>query len=198
MRKIELIDLCKHYVGQVDKTSTYHPVVIEHTIARVMNTVLYEVFRNKLSELDLYTKTVTLTINDDGVKYCNLTDANRIMQFPGVGDGVRSVYPTDSLDTRYYPVTVENALRIGSMEYNEVTDDVPYVVKNTRIEFVGTLPSGTASVKANIVRPFESYTDNEEFYIPAGQDEVLFTKVVQLLSGVQPPDLRNDNNGVRR
>jgi len=194
MKKVELIDLCRDYVGQVDKGSTYHPVIVEHMLGRVINTILYEVFSRRVSELDLYTKTFTFDV-DDG--YVDISSQTQIVQFPGVGDGVRAVYPVENIDVMFYPITIENAARNASMEYMEVDNDIPYMVKNTRVEFISDM-SDISQVKMDLVRPFEAYDDDEEFYVPAGQDMVMFGQVLELLMGKPPADLRNDNNPNRR
>lgn len=199
MKKSQLIDLCRNYVSAVDKGDTYHPVVVEYMLGRVINTILYEVFSRRVSELDLYTKTFTYSVSETGGDYwVDLSTQTSIVQFPGVGDGVRAVYPVGSVDVMFYPITIENAARNASMEYMEVDSDVPYVVKNTRVEFVANMVAEIAEVKMDLVRPFEAYGQDEEYYVPAGQDMVMFGQVLELLMGKPPADLRNDNNPTRR
>jgi len=197
MRKVELIDLCRHYFAQVDKTSSYHPKVVEHTLGRVINTILYEAFSKNVSNLDLYTKrydNIEVKRNGD-LAYAELKES--IVQFPGVGDGVRGVYATNDRSLVFYPVTLENASRMAYMEFRTVSKDVPFMVVNTRVEFIG-IPDQVEKVSMDLVRPFEAYDDDEIFYVPAGQDEPMFRMAMQYLSGVVPPDLRNDNNATRR
>lgn len=197
MTKEKLIDLCRHYFAQVDKTSSYHPVVVEYTLGRVINTILYDAFRNNISNLDLYTKRYDgVPVTKSGNRYTSELPAS-IVQFPGVGDGVRGVYAAQDSSLMFYPSTMENAARMSYMEFVEVSTDVAYVVANTTVEFIG-IPSEVTVVSMDLVRPFEAYADEEEFYVPAGQDEPMFRMAMQYLSGVMPPDLRNDNNGVRR
>lgn len=196
MKKENLIDLCRHYLGQTDKSASYHEVVVEHTLGRVVNTILYEAFRNNVSNLDLYTKRYdNVVVKRGGIVYSELPAP--IVQFPGVGDGVRGVLAGENAGLTFYPVTLENSSRMDYLEFREVSSDVPYVVTNTIVKYIG-MPRSITKVSMELVRPFEAYAYDEEFYVPAGQDEALFRLAMQYLQGNVPPDLRNDNNPVRR
>lgn len=192
MTKENFIDLIKSTARRVDPTSAFHESVIEMHLGRTINTMLYEIFRNNASNLDLYTKSYTVPIVQVGTKKTAVLPVS-IVQFPDVGDGVRAIRPTGQAVAWFYPMTIQQADNYVYMEYSEYVQDTGYVVKNTTVEFVD-LPQAITEVEMDLVRPFEAYAYTEEFYVPAGQDEIIIRKTLEIIGVITPVNLVNSNS----
>jgi hypothetical protein len=188
MTKEELISLVQNTVRRVDKTNAVHERVVEMALGRAINTMMYEVFRNDMSNIDLYTRTYeNVSITDDVA-----TLPAQIVQLPKVGDGVIAVRATGESVMGFYPMTIQQAQNSSFMETSSYMSDVGYVVKNTTVEFVN-LPDTIEAVDMDLVRPFEAYAMDEEFYVPAGQDENILRRTLEIMGIVTPVNLLNNN-----
>jgi hypothetical protein len=201
MTKKEIIDYYRHIVGLVDHTNKYHPVIVEKAISASCNSVVYEVFKNRmLPNLDLYMKGYTsVPVLQDAVTkdwYAGLPSI--IMQLPILGDGVREITSPETHAVEFVPMTTETASMYKYLEASQVMNHIGYTVLLDRVVFTdleSRIGTTINSVNLRLVRPFEAYDDNETFYIPAGQDERVDQLVLSKLGIIRPTLLKNDNNG---
>ena len=190
MTKGELVSLVKNVVKRVDKTNAVHEKVIEHVLARVLNNVIYDVLRQDLSLADIYTTTEENVAVSDGI--ASLSDIS-VVPLPRVGEGVIEVRATGEDDMMFYPMTIQQASAASFMEMADYVTDVGYTVRNNEIKFTN-IPDTVTAVDIDVVRSFEDYDYDETFFIPAGQDEVVVRKVLEILGVIQPVNLLNNNS----
>ena len=201
MTKGNTIDYYRHLVGQVDPTSKYHPVIVEKAISGACNSLIYDAFSKRMQQnLDLYMKQYSsVAVAQDAVTkdwYSILP--SKIMQLPILGDGVREVTSPESHAVEFVPMTTDTAAMYPKMEVSQVINHIGYTVLLDRVVFTdleSRLGTTINSVNMRLVRPFEAYSDDEEFYVPSGQDERLDQLVLSKLGIIRPTLLKNDNNG---
>ena len=128
--------------------------------------------------------------------YCILPTT--VMQLPILGDGVREVTSPESHAVEFVPMTTDTAAMYPKMEVSQVINHIGYTVLLDRVVFTdleSRLGTTINSVNMRLVRPFEAYSDDEEFHVPSGQDERLDQLVLSKLGIIRPTLLKNDNNG---
>ena len=200
MKKREMVDYYRHIAGKSDQTGKYHAVVVVNAVCCALNSIVYETFaKHLLQNLDLYMKTYT----DIAIAYDSATASyysvlpTTIMQLPLVGDGVRNITPSKGDDVLFIPMTTDDAAYFKSIEVGEVIPHIGYTVLGDKVMYAcnSLMLDTVTKVKMRLVRPFEAYNDEEEFYVPSGQDERLDQLVLTKLGIIKPDSLKNDNNG---
>lgn len=189
MRKDELISLVKNTVRRIDKTNSLHERVIEMALGRSLNTVIYDVFRNDMSNMDLYTKTYENVAVSASISELPVS----IVQLPRVGDGVMAIRATGEDGMYFYPMTIQQSMNHSFLESTNYTSDVGFVVRNSQVQYYGISDDVTA-VDMDLVRPFEEYDMDEDYYVPAGQDETVLRRTLEILGVIQPVNLINNNS----
>ena len=142
-------------------------------IGRGFNQIIYEVFRQDMSNLDLYCRTypdVEIKFDAATNQYYSILP-EQIVQLPDQGEGVRWIFPMKGRDIMFLPVTRDAWNVHDNMPVPVFDTSVSYSVTNGRVEYnkKPPLPDG-AKVKMGLVIPIEKYGANEEINIPAGQD----------------------------
>jgi hypothetical protein len=184
MKKVELIELMRARFPNVQ------PGEIEFHIGRAINQIIYEVFRNDLSNLDLYTKEYTgvavLQNPTTDEYYCLLPE--QICQLPDHAEGVRRVRKMKSKSLDFVPIqkdsesTFEGMIGVGD-------STIGYSVSMDRI--IWESDPQVTEVRMDLVIPFEKYDYEDNIYIPAGQDNNVELAIAKFIEGSPPENNRN-------
>ena len=180
-----------------DGLGKYHPEIIAAFIARAFEQIMYAVFVRDKSNLDLYAKwydNVPVVFDNSRQTY-TATLPNSVIQFPE-GAGIRRLMPCrlhkgTMLDS-FVPVKVGAEEAYSNLEAGKITTKGMYRLIGKTID----LPMHDANVQylsMLLVVPFDKLADEDEIYLPSGQDVTLIDTVTQLMSGKKPEDQSNNN-----
>lgn|SRR5512133_240547 len=203
MTKAELRDFLKHRLGGIRDDAKFHPKVIEASIDRAWNQIIYDTFRKNLDLMGFYCKeykNVAISFDSATNRYYCTLPAN-IIQLPDLGNGVRRISSMKGHGSSFYPVSEAQRELMEGLEVTQVSNDVPFVVRETKVEFgdidildySASTSSTQSRVRMSLVIPFWEYADTDEVHIPAGKDEQLVELVTQFLIGTPQRDNLNDN-----
>jgi hypothetical protein len=160
-------------------------------VGRGFNQIIYEVFRQDMSNLDLYCRTfpnVEILFDEETNQwYSNLPE--QIVQLPDQAEGVRWILPMKGRVNMFVPVTKEGWNVHDDMPVTPYDTSVSYSPTNRRVEYDREPPVKT--VKMGLVIPIEKYGANEEINIPAGQDVRLLEVVDMYIQNPPPVDKSN-------
>jgi len=194
MIKEELIDQVKEFLQRNDETQKYHPYDVELAIEKALSQLAYSTYAQKISNYDILTKEfpseAVLTDATTLKKYVLLPA--KMMQIPGSMTALRGVYTEQSEDIEFFPMTISDAKYHSFLEVSKVYSGVSYVLRNDRIDFYD-LPDEIVTVRLYIIIPFSEYLDTDNINIPNGQEQSLYSAVLELLANKPPIDLKNDN-----
>ena len=197
MTKENYIDEIISILGRIDNTRRLHPKVIEAHIVGAVNSVLSMIYEANPMDVAIYTKTyenVPLNANkvyltDD---YTSSGDAIKIVHIPRIGGGVMSIRPSDDTDIMFFPMRLQDATAFQMMHSTEYGTDVAFVVRGNEVQSIGHTTLTTVDV--DLVRSFEEYSYEEEFYMPFERKEDVINLVLQKAGVVQPVSLLNNNS----
>lgn len=176
-----------------DLMGKLHPEFVKKYMALAWNTIIYEAFKKDLSNLDLYCKSFTVPVQYNTVRayhYCTLPAP--ICQLPVRSEGVRRVQTIQDIGLYFSPCGNDQSSVMSGLEVWNIDETIPYAVELTQIVFKKHV--GFADVVIDMVIPFDSFDDEDEFPMPMGQDIIFFQTVDQLMSNMPPEDDVNDNS----
>jgi hypothetical protein len=196
MTKQNFIDLIDSWLSGSEPTTSHsiHPEIISYNIGRAFNQIVYETFRQDLSNIDLYRKRYTgVSVEADsetGVHYSTLPES--ILQLPVTGEGV-IIYQTEGRKSLNFVPVKEDAIDVfDCLEVGKVDGTVGFVVTDGKVFYYG-MADGITSVSMRLPIPFEKYADTDEVHIPSGKDVQIYTLVCQFLGQQPKANTINDN-----
>lgn len=197
MTKENYIDEIISVLGRIDNTRRLHPKVIETHITGAVNSVLSMIYEANPTDVSIYTKTyedVDITLNKIYLTsdYTSSGDAINIVQLPRIGGGVMSIRPSDDSDIMFFPMRIQDATAYQRMHSTEYGIDLGFVLRGNEIEIIGE--TTLTAVDVDLVRSFEEYDYDEQFYIPFERKEDVINLVLQKAGIVQPVSLKNNNS----
>ena len=197
MTKENYIDEIISILGRIDNTRRLHPKVIEAHIVGAVNSVLSMIYEANPMDVAIYTKTyANVPLNADKVyltdDYTSSGDAIKIVHIPRIGGGVMSIRPSDDTDIMFFPMRLQDATAFQRMHSTEYGTDVGFVVRGNEVQIIGD--TTLTSVDVDLVRSFEEYSYEEEFYMPFERKEDVINLVLQKAGVVQPVSLLNNNS----
>jgi hypothetical protein len=202
--KKALIELVRHRVTgeyEAKQMGKVGDQMLAYYIGRAFNSLLIEVFRQNMANFDPYSKTyLSVAIAQETLTdvYYSALPAP-VIQLPRIGDGIMRISGMKSKSVEFVPMSNGQLQNIEGLEVDIIDDVVGYVFKNGRIEYYGmTAAIATATVKMELVIPFEEYAEDDYVQIPTGSDEVLMRRVIELLMGIPDADKVNDGNSVNK
>ena len=197
MTKENYIDEIISILGRIDNTRRLHPKVIEAHITGAVNDVLSRIYEANPSDVSVYTKTYeNVALGDDKVyltdDYTSTGNAIHLIQLPRVGGGVMSVRPSDDTDVLFFPMRLQDVVAYERMHSTNYNTDIGFVVRGNELQIIGD--TTITEVDVDLVRSFEEYDYDEEFYIPFERKEDVINLVLQKAGIVQPVSLKNNNS----
>lgn len=188
-----------HFIEAVQRLlpNKVHPGTLSVYIGRGFNQIIYETFRKNLSDLDLFSKTYSgIEVKKDkqqNLYYCELPVA--IVQLPNAGDGVRNISTMAGKGLEFIAINSNLQMLHEDLEVRDVDGPIPFMVMNGRVEFGNKSPiEDVSKVKLTLVPQFEELDMLDEFYIPAGKDEVLMELVLKFATPALPEKEINDQS----
>lgn len=197
MTKENYIDEVKSYVKRIDNTMQVHERVLEAAITGAVNSVLSMIYEANPVDVSIYTKTYE-NVPLDGSKvyltsdYTSTGDVIHLVQLPRVGGGVMSVRPSDESDILFFPMRIQDATMYERMQSTNYNTDIGFVVRGNELTLVGD--TTITEVDVDLVRSFEEYDYDEEFYMPFERKEEVMNLVLQKIGIAQPVSLKNNNS----
>ena len=197
MTKENYIDEIISVLGRIDNTRRLHPKVIETHITGAVNSVLSMIYEANPTDVSIYTKTyedVDVTLNKIYLTsdYTSSGDAINMVQLPRIGGGVMSIRPSDDSDIMFFPMRIQDATAYQRMHSTEYGTDLGFVLRGNEIEIIGD--TTLTAVDVDLVRSFEEYDYDEQFYMPFERKEDVINLVLQKAGIVQPVSLKNNNS----
>lgn len=193
MKVRNLVDMVIASAKQVDEQNTFGYNRVKMALSLACNDVMFRVFKMDASNYDLYVKPYDVDIDRTIAFRPSCEIPTKIVQLQFMGDGVRQILPINSGYMMFAAMSLDLLSLYHDTPLNELDDTIPYALENNRIIFSSSLPVDVKKVRLMLVRPLEAYDDNEEFYIPSGQDMSIVTRTLQLLGVRQPANLTNSN-----
>ena len=197
MTKENYIDEIISVLGRIDNTRRLHPKVIETHITGAVNSVLSMIYEANPMDVSVYTKTYEdVDITGDKVyltdDYTSTGTPIKIIQLPRVGGGVMSIRPSDESDVLFFPMRIQDAVAYERMDSTNYDSDLGFVLRGNEIQIIGD--TTLTLVDVDLVRSFEEYDYDEEFYMPFERKEDVINLVLQKAGIAQPVSLKNNNS----
>jgi len=196
MQKDHLRDFVKNLLKKVDKTNKYHPVVIDHAIEKAINGLFAEIALKNPHELDEYATEIDLALTQDEGSSNYSAVLSPYVPVPDKRGGIRHVEATGNYaELTFIPLTQKEYFIYPNTYNSSLSDRIAYYVTKDKIYLYEPTAAVIASgITVYQIVPFTAYEDTETINIPDGQDEYVVRRAVELLSGIPPVDLANDNN----
>jgi hypothetical protein len=161
----------------------FHSRTIAAYIDQAFNQVVGQLFRQNPNQYDFYAKSYTI----DVVQQCPTSYALlpvAIIQTPDNAQGIRQVYSTGENNLDFVPVP-KFWFQLGKkLIAGKVMKQIGYFPKTDRIEFMN-IPTAVTQVRAELVRPFTAYDDDEQVPLPDGSADMIIQMVFQMMNKEQ-------------
>lgn len=193
MKVRNLVDIVRGYIREVDEQNSLGYQKVKMTVSMAVNDVFFQVFKKDSSNYDLYVKPYTVDIDFTTSFEPKVTLPTKIVQLQNIGDGIRQIMAVGSGAFNFSPISLDGLSLYYGTSLNDMDGSIPYAIRGNEIIFASFLPTDVAKVRLLIVRPFEAYGDDEEFYLPSGQDVNIVSRALSILGIRQPANLTNDN-----
>lgn len=146
------------------------------------NTVVGQLFKQNPNQHNYYAKEYTINITHSAPRaYAMLPVA--IIQTPDNAQGVRAVYAPKEDGLNFVPMPASGFQIYGKLAVGRTGKVVGYFPKPDRIEFMPNLPHDLESVRAELVRPFSAYEEDEQVPLPDGSADIIIQMVLQTMRG---------------
>lgn len=196
MTKAEYIDLIRGIVDPSGRNPRYRPQFVEACIEMVYNQFTYNLTEDKYIDFDFLTKeytsqTVTLDATTD--RYYTLLPAPLVpLKIPS--EAVRHVGSNQDVSCDFMPMRETDWELFSTLLSHSNDTTIGYIARYDRIWFNESMSSSIANAGVRLVLavPFRSFTYDEHVNLPVGGVE-LVTNAINMLNGVQPMDLKNNN-----
>jgi hypothetical protein len=197
--KIQLVEIIqKRLAGQLseEQAGAFDSQMVAKYIGRAFNTLMWEIFRGGLYNMDNYTKrysSVTVTYDSTQEIYTS-TLPEDIVQLPRIGSGVMKIQTITGTGVNFAPASNQEFDLLDGTEVDLIDSTIRFNVRSQTIEYKNmTSAIASVGVKMDLVIPFDSYDWDDTVMIPAGQDQRLIELVVGFAMG-QPIDDQLNNN----
>jgi len=204
MIRQEIRSIIRNALPKIDKTNLWHDAVINAACEKALAQMYEDVWRISPLNLQRYVKqygyttalAVALEANTN-IYYTTLPES--IIPFQDKSSGVRRISTIAQGGFTFFPMDVRemDLVAIGCY-FNTVNTKIGYAVNQTRIEYYNMNPIvSAAGVRMDLIIPFSKYDEDDEVKIPEIADmrtgETFFDRVMKILAGVQPVDIKDDN-----
>jgi hypothetical protein len=203
MIKEEIRSTIFNLLPKLDRTSKFHPRVIDAAIERVLMEMYQELFDENPLYLQRFTKgygyTTPLAVAAEGttgIYYTTLPA--KVIPFRDKASGVRRISTVVNTGLSFIPIDQREADILTSGSFADmVTSKIGYMVTPERIEYYkmsGSVP--TDGVRTDLIVPFSVYADTDNVLIPetkGPQGETFIDRVLKILQVIQPIDLLDNN-----
>jgi hypothetical protein len=187
MKKNQFIEIVKGILtggdDSPDLQEKYHEARINLVASMAFNNIIYETFRLRLDEKDLYVRdfTVDVELNTDYDEYYALLPSP-VVQLPR-NSGIHKISPLKE-KWSFNPIVRLAEDIFDELEVNDIDENPSYYLGSDRVvfQFFNWKQEHTKKVRMALVLPFESYKDTDEVVIPAGKEDLILQFVTQYMS----------------
>lgn len=196
MTKWEIVDTIRNIVDPSGVNPRFRPQQIEAVIELVYNQYTMSLTPDQYDNFDFMTKEYTAqTVTLDSTTNRYYTDLPvPVVPLRIPSEAVKHINTNQGTDLDFIPCTETIwELRDGLFSH-DIDTVVAYVVRYNKVWYSDTMTSdiADAGVRMVIAVPFSAFDDTEDVNLPMGGID-LIQSVVQILSGTQPMNLKNDN-----
>jgi hypothetical protein len=200
MTKEELRSRVKNRLLKIDKSNSWHELVIDHAIEEVLNTKITEVFLaggNLEPFMKRYGDAVPLAVNTDATTLIDYTTLPVIcVPLMDKAGGVRHIYTQEMGGAMFYPMDSREMDLVNRNTYfSLITNKIGYVVYPEKVEYFN-MQSGirTLGVRMDLIPCFTQYADTEVVNVPSNASAEFVKEVATLLlENYKPADLKDNN-----
>ena len=150
-------------------------------IDQSFNTVAGQLFKQNPNQYDFYAKTYIIPITHAHPHSYAILPVP-VIQTTDNANGVRQIYPMCEDELAFAPMPKSGHQIYNKLTVGKVCKVVGYNLKTDRIEFLKNLPDDIKEVKAELVRPFSAYDDEEEVPLPDGSADLIIQMVMQMMN----------------
>ena len=182
MEKRAFVEIIKSRLGWRwgDRTLAKH-------IDVAWNQVAGQLFGSDSHQLDLYTKTYTVSVTNGTPRKYALIPVGTI-QYKDAAGAVRRVHTECDEEVHFVPMRGIDFQIFKSLDAGLVaTDIIGYMTKTDRIEFF-EISDDITSVRMEVVPLFSEYDDTDAIPIPDGVAENIYGLVLQAVQSNAPTD----------
>lgn len=205
MTKRQLIDLVRELLSGGDAPAEirgkYHPKVVAKYLEMAFDDIIAIVAEEgkKTGDYSLldkfalpYSQPVSYN-SDREQKYCELPVL--VMPLPD-NSAVRSISPPKDQSTQFAYVAVSSQPVWGALDVDSIDPVAGYSIENDIVYFDDKFPYGLENVLLKLVPSFGALDWDDKIGVPAGKNEMLFTKVFTLMQQkkANPQDYYDDGN----
>jgi hypothetical protein len=203
MIKSEIRSLVLNTVLKYDEDNKFHPRYLDACIEKVLAEMYNEIWAYDPLSLQRFCKryggTTTIAVSQDlNANIYYSTYPAKFIPFPDKSSGVRRVSERQQGGMTFFPMDQREVELVSSgSNVNTVTSKIGYVVTADRLEYWGmTAAIAAVGVRMDLIVPFSVYADTDNVIVPEltdSQGQGFMSRVLRVLSVVQPPDQIDDN-----
>lgn len=154
--------------------------VIASYIDDSFNTVVGQLFKSNPNQYDFYCKTYILDVKHEKPHPYAMLPV-KIIQTPDNANGVRRIFSLEEDDLNFVPIPDFWFQMNKKLIAGRVSKQIGYSVKPNMVEFE-KLPSEVEQVRAELVRPFSAYDNDEEVPLPDGSADLIVQRVLAMMN----------------
>jgi hypothetical protein len=196
MTKAEYIDTIRNIVDPSGKNPRFRPQQIEACLEFVYNQFTSTLPESRYSDFDFLTKeytSQTVTLDATTNRYYTDLPAPLVpLQIPS--EAVRHIGTNQAVAFDFCPITETIWGLMDGLFSHDIDTTIGYIVRYNKVWYNESMTADIvdAGVRMVLAVPFRSFDYDEDVNIPMGGID-LAQAVVQILSGTQPMNLKNDN-----
>lgn len=196
MTREEYTDTIRNIIDPSGRNPRFRPQQIEAVIEMVYNEYCMSLTPDQYDNADFLTKEYTaqtVTLDSTTNRYYTTLPAPVVpLKIPS--EAVRHINTNQGTDLDFVPCTETIWELKDGLFSHDIDTTIGYVVRYNRVWYSDTMTAAIASAGVRMVLavPFTSFSYSEEINLPVG-GVALMQSVIQILSGTQPMDLKNDN-----
>ena len=203
MEKKVFRSLVKNSLRKYDLNAQYHDAVIDGAIDSALKSVIYSLYKNNPDDLSdyvyQYTTQASVLSGHDGVYSIDLP--YDYISLPDKRSGVRAIRALEAsglTSINFFPLSSTEAELLNSTDFNLVgfanESAVGYVVNSNRVLLYGvdknaaveTAIKATGSLELDLLRSWNSYTDDDDIRLPFGANENIYSLIINFLNIIPP------------
>jgi hypothetical protein len=202
MTKENLIDLLTTQLAASDITGPMmrklHQRDIEQLVSMAYNNILFEAYNafkktKDTSNFDQYIKTykdVDVTFDASRDEYYSIIPVT-LAQLPN-NNAIRVISPKRGQRQAFVYQDNTAVAIFGNLEVDSIMTQTTFYVEGQNV-YYEDLGVGQTQVMMKLIPVFTELSDEDEVYIPAGKDQVVFEFVVKALMGRGNEQMANNN-----